>query len=555
MAKTTLESVQAFEQIIGASNQQQIGFEQVSQGMKDILPGGRPDGRGHVAAGKGGSQPQRPQPGTETSRGEIPDLNDIQEQLLRRLSGRAQGTPGRDPRHPGRDGTAGGGPVPGADLEEAFRRAHSLKAAARVCDLAPVDDLGQRLETLSFQDPASGILPSGQGSHRGDPHSSWTRSKTGPSAWRKSDRFRTSTAALAGPGRRRSGPPQRQPPRSAAPADGRQLGGDELSQQLLAAFQIEHKEHLEGIRAILAEIEKGGTDSAGKRGRGFPPRPQPQGGRPAGGTAPGGDRCPPAGNAVCPSARRGPAPGPEVLRAIHLGLDAIEDGAACLAAKAASSGTHRVPWRPSTGSWTASQSRRPDRRRGQLRRARCPSEASRRNRPRCFQAAETVRVSADNLDRLLRSTGQLLTESLRQNLVARELGRPEPPDLKDMEKEWESVRGVAAAALRHLAETPALARVARYSEPGRAPGAVPVPAGPGGPPVAAAQLLDAAPAGRTTPARRPPGAHGVRRKRLPGLPQDDARPGAGRGQGNRLPGERFRDPGRPDGAAGPEGSR
>ena len=36
MAETTLESVQAFEQIIGAGNQQQIGFEQVTQGMKDI---------------------------------------------------------------------------------------------------------------------------------------------------------------------------------------------------------------------------------------------------------------------------------------------------------------------------------------------------------------------------------------------------------------------------------------------------------------------------------------------------------------------------------------
>jgi methyl-accepting chemotaxis protein len=36
MAQTTLESVQAFEQIIGAGNQQQIGFEQVAQGMKDI---------------------------------------------------------------------------------------------------------------------------------------------------------------------------------------------------------------------------------------------------------------------------------------------------------------------------------------------------------------------------------------------------------------------------------------------------------------------------------------------------------------------------------------
>jgi methyl-accepting chemotaxis protein len=36
MAETTQESVQAFQQIIGATNQQQIGFEQVTQGMQDI---------------------------------------------------------------------------------------------------------------------------------------------------------------------------------------------------------------------------------------------------------------------------------------------------------------------------------------------------------------------------------------------------------------------------------------------------------------------------------------------------------------------------------------
>lgn len=36
MAATTQESVQAFQQIIGATGQQQIGFEQVTQGMHDI---------------------------------------------------------------------------------------------------------------------------------------------------------------------------------------------------------------------------------------------------------------------------------------------------------------------------------------------------------------------------------------------------------------------------------------------------------------------------------------------------------------------------------------
>jgi methyl-accepting chemotaxis protein len=36
MAETTQESVQAFQQIIGATSQQTIGFQQVAQGMKDI---------------------------------------------------------------------------------------------------------------------------------------------------------------------------------------------------------------------------------------------------------------------------------------------------------------------------------------------------------------------------------------------------------------------------------------------------------------------------------------------------------------------------------------
>jgi len=36
MTQTTIESVNAFQQIIGATGQQQIGFDQVTQGMRDI---------------------------------------------------------------------------------------------------------------------------------------------------------------------------------------------------------------------------------------------------------------------------------------------------------------------------------------------------------------------------------------------------------------------------------------------------------------------------------------------------------------------------------------
>jgi len=36
MMQTTVDSINAFQQIIGATSQQQIGFDQVAQGMRDI---------------------------------------------------------------------------------------------------------------------------------------------------------------------------------------------------------------------------------------------------------------------------------------------------------------------------------------------------------------------------------------------------------------------------------------------------------------------------------------------------------------------------------------
>src|ERR1700756_5061546 len=46
----------------------------------------------------------------------------------------------------------------GPELEEAFRRAHSLKGAARAVDLRSVEGLAHRLETL-FSRVRQGVLP------------------------------------------------------------------------------------------------------------------------------------------------------------------------------------------------------------------------------------------------------------------------------------------------------------------------------------------------------------------------------------------------------------
>ena len=74
-----------------------------------------------------------------------------------------------------------------------------------------------------------------------------------------------------------------------------------------------------------------------------------------------------------------------------------------------------------------------------------------------------LRLSAEHLDRLLRSSGQLLTESLRQDQVARELAELSR-QVEGLDREWESVRKAAAADLNRLAAMPEFARLSRYLE-------------------------------------------------------------------------------------------
>lgn len=76
---------------------------------------------------------------------------------------------------------------------------------------------------------------------------------------------------------------------------------------------------------------------------------------------------------------------------------------------------------------------------------------------------ETVRVRADSLDRLLQSSSQLLTESLRQDQVTRELGELKHA-IEVMQRERELLRRVASASLHRLEETPELRHLSRYFE-------------------------------------------------------------------------------------------
>ena len=76
-------------------------------------------------------------------------------------------------------------------------------------------------------------------------------------------------------------------------------------------------------------------------------------------------------------------------------------------------------------------------------------------------ALDTVRLNAESLDRIVSSSGQLMTENLRQNQVTRKL-RDIRRHLSDTAAERERVRKSAAREFRQLEGSPALATAARY---------------------------------------------------------------------------------------------
>ena len=78
-----------------------------------------------------------------------------------------------------------------------------------------------------------------------------------------------------------------------------------------------------------------------------------------------------------------------------------------------------------------------------------------------LQQAEMVRLPAENLDRLVRSTGQILTESLRQSSIIAELDTLNGT-IAEMAAECMRFRKASSALLWQLSSQPAYASVIRY---------------------------------------------------------------------------------------------
>ena len=155
-------------------------------------------------------------------------------------------------------------------------------------------------------------------------------------------------------------------------------------------------------------------------------------------------------------------------------------------------------------------------------------------------ARDTVRLSAESLDQLLhtdRATAHRRTCNRRR--LTTELPSASPGSWPRCQREWESVQRTSAGRLRRLGEHAGAGRDRALSRPRRARGDRLVAADARRAAGAAAIFLVGEAAGRATPGRRPPGPHGAGRERVPGLPQDDARPGPRRGQGDRVPRRGF----------------
>lgn len=219
----------------------------------------------------------------------------------------------------------------------------------------------------------------------------------------------------------------------------------DFAQELLSVFQAEHKEHLERLRALLADWEKGGPpedpglEEALRRAHSLKGAARAVDLRMV-------EKLAHRLETLLSRAREGTLPlDKPILGIIHLTLDSTEDWVSCLA-------ENRAPAEPDRAL------RELDR---VLNLAPEPMPEAAAAAPAGFKPVETVRLAAGRLDGLLRSAGELLTENLRQDRVTGELGRL-AGEIAEMAQEWESLRRLSASALSRLAEEPGLAPVARY---------------------------------------------------------------------------------------------
>jgi two-component system chemotaxis sensor kinase CheA len=265
----------------------------------------------------------------------------------------------------------------------------------------------------------------------------------------------------------------------------------DINRKLLAAFQVEHVEHLEGIRTCLARWQELGAapdvDEAFRRAHSL------KGAARVTGLAPVEALAHQLENLFSLLRAHTLPADAQALQVATAALDAIEDSASCLlqgdsppdastavarldalvrslqepasvtpplhpaASNRAEPGeTFRVSaGGPAGDSPQVSPAISPQS-------VHAPASESLGHGP-AIQPVETVRLRIDSLDRLLQSTSQLLTENLQQDSLSREL-QAIHQQLTVIEREWEALQRTAEGPLRRLNAVPQLAGLAKYVE-------------------------------------------------------------------------------------------
>ena len=260
----------------------------------------------------------------------------------------------------------------------------------------------------------------------------------------------------------------------------------DISQKLLAAFQVEHIEHLEGIRACLALWEQTGEvvdiDEAFRRAHSL------KGAARITGFTEVEQLAHRLESLFSRVRAKTLIPDQSVLRVVKSALDSIEDTVACLtnqrpppdtstllhdlemltnpaatpAPLETSSSVSPGAQRPVLQSLAAHETEfKPTEQRKPVAPVSGPEGPAKLVAAGSPPSRETVRLSAESLDQLLQSTGRLLTENLQQGTLGRELVSVSR-QLTAIEREWASLKRTSAIALRRLGGSPEFASVGKF---------------------------------------------------------------------------------------------
>ena len=329
-------------------------------------------------------------------------------------------------------------------FNEALRLAHTMKAGARVCGLDGIQELAHRLETLFTHIRDSSVVADGEATVAinnslnaiEDAMTLATEGKPVPDM----------TAALGAIDRLLL------PQATTAP---KRHSRESTRQRVLAAFQSEQQEHLAAIRSTLAKAANGvmneedlneilrlaHTLKGGARISGLQPV----------------ETLSHRLESLFARVKSGALPlDSSVVEVINVTLNAIEDWMGALAA-------NQSPADLTPAFAALAKLLEPD---ASTTAAEAPHAGAASSVTALATPAgqfDTVRLNAEHLDRLLRSSGQLVTESLRQDQVSRALAELSH-DIDEIDREWESVREVSAAHLHRLSATPEFTRVLHYLE-------------------------------------------------------------------------------------------